>query len=119
METKKKLLIGILAFLLTTVGCRSLERVFTPSNPPLREGEVPWVLQPGTYVDAEGVSHVVTVDNQRWSVSQAYIFDSIVNTKNVKTSQERIKMTGIGVILLIILGSAGLLWKALSSCNGN
>lgn len=62
------------ASLLILSGCKSNQ----PSkwaDVPLSEGDVPYVLGPGTYVDIDGVEHVEK--GNRWSFSEASVYEYV------------------------------------------
>jgi len=42
---------------------------------PLTEGEIPYILPPGTYIDIDGVIHVET--KKRWSISEADLYNYV------------------------------------------
>ena len=72
----KRIWIALAASFLTLSACRSVDKWH---NVPLAEGDVPYVLPPGTYVDADGVEHVEA--NSRWSMSEADVFRYIMFLK--------------------------------------
>ena len=61
-------------------GCATVQK-FTNPSPPLKESEIPWVMKEGIYQDAKNVPHMVTKEQPRWSVSEAYLYDSVSSAK--------------------------------------
>lgn len=63
----------LIASLLILSGCRSDPKKW--ADVPLTDGDVPYVLGPGTYVDVEGIEHVEK--NNRWSFSEASVYEYV------------------------------------------
>jgi hypothetical protein len=74
----------ILTLIFLTAGCGTIRNAIMPPIPTLKEGEIPYQLKPGVYEDTHGEKYLVASNVPRWSVSEAYIFDTVSNAKPVE-----------------------------------
>lgn len=81
--------------------------MFQTPKPPLKESEIPWVMKEGIYKDAKDVPHIVTKEMPRWSVSEAYLYDSVANTKtdSFEPYKKHIINLSYAIIALMFFGS--------------
>lgn len=99
MEAKKILLITMLVL---TCGCV----MFHPA-PPLKESEIPYRLKAGIYTDYKGITHIVADEFPRWSVSEAYLYDSI---SRLNAGTPGPSSTSIWTHILAFLGGLASIW---------
>jgi hypothetical protein len=87
-------------------GCSTIRNAFTPA-PPLKESEIPYQLKPGAYESIHGEMFKVTPESPRWSVSPAFLYDTVSNTKPVEQDTvwkkyARYFATGAGVMVILV-----------------
>ena len=104
-KTKTAVIVTVCLFLL---GCAMVRNHIDPA-PPLREGEVPYVLAPGVYTDIDGIKHTVATNEPRWSVSEAMVYKAVQETTpDSKSRANTIKI--ILIYLLCIVVYIGTIW---------
>lgn len=92
---KKARLQALIFFIIFLAGC------VTPSisdrDIVLIDSEIPWKMSEGQYVSHDGETFIVSEENPRWSVSEAWIFDSYKNMGSQSFNAN---------VIFIILGAA-------------
>lgn len=69
---------------LLVIICPSLWGCGAKTMPPLTEGEIPWQMKPGIYVDAKNQTHEVSTNRPRWSVSEEYLYEAVTTVEPIK-----------------------------------
>ena len=82
-------------------GCSTIQRLRNPA-PPLIESEIPYKINPGIIQDINGNKHEITVSKPRWSVSEAYIYQSVTTDSMVdKLKKNKVVVFVCGIITLL------------------
>lgn len=98
---KKKNLLGIIVLLLL-VGCTATK--IQDKNIVLIESEIPWKMSIGEYVSYDGTVYTVTEKNPRWSVSEAWMFESFsYENKNSRVFLSFTLMIFTTLIIILIV----------------
>lgn len=94
--------LSILLTLILLTGCSTIRNTFVTPEPPLKESEIPYQLKPGAYEGINGERYLISSESPRWSVSEAFLYDTVSNAK--PDEQESVWVKYLRYFVLILAG---------------
>jgi hypothetical protein len=98
MEKAKNIFLTIV--ILFMVGCAT--PTVSHRDMVLIDSEIPWKMSPGEYIAIDGTVYAVSGDAPRWSVSEAWMFNSFIEQSKSNKTAIYFLVAGTFVLLVII-----------------